>query len=70
MLRVYGEQAGFLIGVALLVFVPLGLVESVAERYEEYESEEFRGSELAGAVAAVFVHVVSGSLGRGSTPVW
>jgi hypothetical protein len=62
--RVYREQAGFLIRVALLVFVPLGLVESVAERYEEFESEEVRGSELAAALAAVFVHTVSGSLGE------
>jgi hypothetical protein len=62
--RVYREQAGFLIRVALLVFVPLGLVESVAERYEEFESEEVRGSELAAALSAVFVHTVSGSLGE------
>ena len=63
-LSVYREQAGFLIGVALLVFIPLGLVEAVAERYGEYEGEEIQASGLAAAVAAVFVNVASGSLGK------
>ncbi len=62
--RVYREQAGFLIPVALLVFVPLGLVEAAAERYEEFETEEIRGSELAAVLAAVFVHTTSGSVGE------
>lgn len=63
---VYREQAGFLIGVALLVFIPLGLVEAVAERYEEVEvdDEDVAGSAILTALVAASVHTASGSLGE------
>ena len=61
---VYREQAGFLIAVAFLVFIPLGLVETVAERYEEVEGEDVAGSEILGALVAASVDAVGGSLGE------
>ena len=62
--RVYREDVGFLIGVALLVFIPLTLVEAAVEPLQEVESEDVGGSTIFAALAAIFVSAASGTLGE------
>ena len=61
---VYREQAGFLIGVALLVFIPLGLVEAVWESNSELEEDDLSGGRVATVLGVVTLQTVSGSLGE------
>ena len=61
---VYREQAGFLIGVALLVFIPLGLLEAVWERNSELEEDDLSGGRVATVLGVVTLQAVSGSLGE------
>jgi hypothetical protein len=62
--RVYREQAVFLLAVALVLFVPLGLVDALGEHGAELEVDEVRFAELAAFVFAVVVQVVSATIGE------
>jgi hypothetical protein len=62
--RVYREQAGFLLLVALVLFVPLGLVDAVSEHGPGVELEEFELAELAALAVAVVLQVVTATIGE------
>jgi hypothetical protein len=61
---VYVEQASFLLPVALVLFVPLGLIEAWGEHAFELEVEELDAAELAGLIVAAVVQVMTSSLGE------
>jgi len=62
--RVYREQAGFLLPVALVMFVPLGLLDAVGEHGADLEVEEVEVVELAAFVFAVVLQVVTATIGE------
>ena len=62
--KVYVEQARFLLPVALLMFVPLGLIEVLGEHAFELETEDLELHKLPGLVAGIVVQVASSSLGE------
>jgi hypothetical protein len=62
--RVYGQQAGFLLPLALILFVPLGLLEAVSEHAGELEAEEVTVAELAGLLGALALQAVSSTVGE------
>jgi hypothetical protein len=62
--RVYVEQAGFLLPVALLLFVPLGLVDALGEHGGELEPDEFSAGELAATAVALVLQVATSTLGE------
>ena len=63
--EVYVEQARFLLPVALVLFVPLGLIEAWAEHTFELEAEEPNAAEVAGLIGAIVAQVAaSSSLGE------
>ena len=62
--EVYAEQASFLLPVALVLFVPLGLVDAAGEHLAELESEGPSAGEVAGLALAVAVAVAGGALGE------
>jgi hypothetical protein len=51
---VYLEQAPFLLPLALLLFVPFGLLDAIGERFSELEADELSWPELGGLVAGLF----------------
>jgi hypothetical protein len=62
--QVYVEQARFLLPVALVLFVPLGLVEAWAEHAFELEAEDLDAGRIAALVVAIVVQVTTSSLGE------
>jgi hypothetical protein len=62
--RVYVEQAGFLLPVAILLFVPLGLVDALGEHAGEIDAGELEWGELAALFAAVVLQVASATVGE------
>jgi hypothetical protein len=62
--RVYGEQAAFLLPVALVLFVPLGLLDAVGEHAGEIEADEVSVGELAGALLAIVAQVATATVGE------
>jgi hypothetical protein len=62
--QVYVEQARFVLPVALLLFVPLGLVEALAEHAFEIESEDLDGDQIAKLIPALLAQVAATSLGE------
>jgi hypothetical protein len=62
--RVYVEQAGFLLPVALLLFVPLGLVDALGEHTGEIDADELEWGELAALLAVVVLQVASATVGE------
>jgi hypothetical protein len=62
--RVYVEQAGFLLPVAILLFVPLGLVDALGEHAGEIDADELEWGELAALLGAVALQVASATVGE------
>jgi hypothetical protein len=62
--EVYVEQARFLLPVAIVLFVPLGLIEAWAEHAFEIEAEDLNAAEVAGLIGAVVAQVATSSLGE------
>jgi hypothetical protein len=62
--EVYVEQARFLLPVALVLFVPLGLIEAWAEHTFELEAEDLNAAEVAGLLGAFVAQVAASSLGE------
>lgn len=58
------EQAGFLLPLALLLFVPLGLVDALGEHGGELEADELSAGELAAFALAVVLQVATATLGE------
>ena len=61
---VYVEQARFLLPVAIVLFVPLGLLEALAEDAFELEADELDAAEVAGLIVAIVFQVTTSSLGE------
>jgi hypothetical protein len=61
---VYVEQAAFLLPVAILLFVPLGLVDALGEHAGEIDADELEWGELAAPFAAVVLQVASATVGE------
>jgi hypothetical protein len=62
--RVYAEQAAFLLPVALILFIPLGLLDAVGEHAGELDADELEAGELAGLALAVTLQVATAALGE------
>jgi hypothetical protein len=62
--RVYVEQAAFLLPVALVLFVPLGLVDALGEHGGEIEADHVEVGELVAAAFAVVLQVVTATVGE------
>ena len=62
--RVYAQQAGFLLPVALLLFVPLGMLDAIGEHGGEIEADGLEPGELAALLAAVVLQVATAAFGE------
>jgi hypothetical protein len=62
--RVYREQAAFLLPVALLLFVPLGLLDAIGEHGGEIDADGLEPSELVVALVAIVLQVVTATIGE------
>jgi hypothetical protein len=62
--RVYREQAAFLLPVALLLFVPLGLLDAIGEHGGEIEADGLEPGELAALLVAVVLQVTTATIGE------
>ena len=62
--EVYAEQARFLLPVALVLFLPLGLLEAATDHLAELDAEELSAAEIAGFTLAVAGVVVASALGE------
>jgi hypothetical protein len=62
--RVYREQAAFLLPVALLLFVPLGLLDAIGEHGGEIDPEGLGPGELVALLAAIVLQVVTATIGE------
>ena len=62
--QVYVEQARFILPVAIVLFVPLGLLEAWGEHAFELEAEDLDAAKLAGLLVAAVVQVATSSLGE------
>jgi hypothetical protein len=62
--RVYVEQAGFLLPVALILFVPLGLIDALGEHGPDLGGRELEVGELIGLAAAVVLQVTTATVGE------
>ena len=60
----YVQQAGFLLPVAVLLFVPLGLVDAIGEHGGEIDADGLEPGELAALLAAVVVQVATAAVGE------
>lgn len=57
-------RLGFLIGLAALVFIPLGLLDAIDERVSEIDPANLSGLATAGALAEVALNTASSLLGE------
>lgn len=62
--RVYVEQIRFLLVVALLLFVPIGLVDALAETLVELEAEDPSVGQVLGLAAVIVLHIATATLGE------
>jgi hypothetical protein len=62
--RVYAQQAPFLLPVALVLFVPLGLIDALGEHAGDLEADDLALGELAALLGAVVLQVVSATVGE------
>jgi hypothetical protein len=62
--EVYVEQASFLLPVAIVLFIPLGLIEAWAQHAFELEAEDFNAAEVAALMGAIVAQVTASSLGE------
>jgi hypothetical protein len=61
---VYVQQAGFLLPVAIVLFVPLGLLDAIGEHGGEIEADGLEPVELAALLAAVVLQVATAAVGE------
>jgi hypothetical protein len=61
---VYVEQAAFLLPVALLLFIPLGLLDAIGEHGGELDADGVEPGELAPLLLAVVLQVATAALGE------
>jgi hypothetical protein len=65
MAQVYVEQIRFLLVVALLLFVPFGLVDALAGSLVELEAEEDASfGQVLGLAAGIMLHIATAALGE------
>jgi hypothetical protein len=65
MAQVYVEQIRFLLVVALLLFVPFGLVDALAESLVELETEEDASvGQVLGLAAGIMLHIATAAFGE------
>lgn len=62
--EVYVEQASFILPVALILFVPLGLVEAAGEHLFELETEDLDAGKLAALIPAAVAQVATSAFGE------
>ena len=62
--RVYAEQAGPLLAVAVVLFVPLGLLDALGEHGWELGPDEVTVGEVAGVMLGVVAQVTTATLGE------
>jgi hypothetical protein len=62
--EVYVEQAGFLLPVALLLFIPVGLVEAAGEHLFELETEDLDAATVAALIPAAMAQVATSAFGE------
>ena len=62
--QVYVEQARFLLPVALVLFIPLGLLEAWAEHTFELETDDLEGTRIVTLPLALMAQVAASSLGE------
>jgi hypothetical protein len=62
--QVYVEQAGFVLPVAVMLFIPLGLVEAAGEHLFELETEDLDAAKLAVLIPAAVAQVATSSFGE------
>ena len=62
--QVYVEQARFLLPVALVLFIPLGLLEAWAEHTFELETDDLEGTRIVTLPLALAAQVAASSLGE------
>jgi hypothetical protein len=62
--QVYVEQAGFVLPVAVLLFIPLGLVEAAGEHLFELETEDLDVAKLAVLIPAAVAQVATSAFGE------
>ena len=62
--EVYVEQASFVLPVALILFVPLGLVEAAGEHLFELETEDLDAGKLAALIPAAVAQVATSAFGE------
>jgi hypothetical protein len=62
--QVYVQQAGFLLPVAILLFVPLGLLDAIGEHGGEIDADGLEPGELAALLGAVVLQVATAAIGE------
>jgi hypothetical protein len=62
--RVYAEQAGPLLAVAVVLFVPLGLLDALGEHGWELGPDEVTVGQVAGVMLGVVAQVTTATLGE------
>ena len=60
----YREQAAFLLPVAVLLFVPLGLLDAIGEHGGELDPEGLAPGELVALLVAIVLQVVTATIGE------
>ena len=62
--RVYAEQAGPLLAVAVLLFVPLGLLDALGEHGWELDSDDLSVGTVIGVMLGIVAQVTTATLGE------
>jgi hypothetical protein len=62
--QVYVEQASFLLPVALLLFIPLGLIEAAGEHLFELETEDLDAATIATLIPAAVAQFATSAFGE------
>ena len=62
--RVYAEQAGPLLAVAVLLFVPLGLLDALGEHGWELDTDDLSVGKVIGVMLGIVAQVTTATLGE------
>ena len=62
--RVYAEQAGPLLAVAVLLFVPLGLLDALGEHGWELDADDLSVGKVLGVMLGIVTQVTTATLGE------
>ncbi len=62
--RVYAEQAGPLLAVAVLLFVPLGLLDALGEHGWELDTDDLSAGKVIGVMLGIVAQVTTATLGE------